>query len=138
METPESVIRFWFEDIDKSLWFKKSPEFDDQIKTRFLETHQNIHAGKTSTWRSTALGRLAEIIVLDQFSRNMFRDKPEAFASDELALKLAEEAVEAKADLELSIEKRGFMYMPFMHSESPQVHQQAMKLFSQPGLEASL
>ncbi len=86
----------------------------------------------------TALGRLSEIILLDQFSRNIYRDKPAAFAQDALALALAQEAIAAGIASELTVDQRSFLYMPFMHSESELIHQQAVKLFSEPGLEASL
>jgi len=80
---------------------------------------------------------LAEIIVLDQFSRNIFRDTPSTFASDELALEAAKEAIEKGYDKELDINYRSFLYMPFMHSESANVHEIAMNLFNQKGLEGS-
>ena len=108
------------------------------VYDRFFETYELICAGKTSSWRSSPEGRLAEIIVLDQFSRNMFRDLPEAFLADGLALKLAEEAVTSGDDQKLSIQKRIFVYMPYMHSEDLKVHQKAVILFSQQGLEKNL
>jgi uncharacterized protein (DUF924 family) len=82
--------------------------------------------------------RLAEIIVLDQFTRNIHRDSAAAFANDALALRLAEEAVAAGADLKLPVEERRFVYMPYMHSESAAVHETAMRLFATPGLETNL
>jgi uncharacterized protein (DUF924 family) len=85
-----------------------------------------------------AEGRLAEIIVLDQFSRNMFRDTPAAFAQDALALVLAQEAVFSGADKLLSETQCSFLYMPFMHSESLVIHELAVELFSKPGLEGNL
>ena len=81
------------------------------------------------TWRETAEGRLAEIIVLDQFSRNLFRDHPASFAQDPLALSLAQEAVRLGLDQQLAPDQRCFMYMPFMHSESKIIHAQALQLF---------
>lgn len=134
----QDVIRFWFEEIDQDLWFKKNEEFDQMIRSRFLDVFYLVKAGKTTHWRTTPEGRLAEILVLDQFSRNMFRGKPECFSGDELALKLAKEAVRVGDDQKLPIQMRSFMYMPYMHSEDPEAHDQAMKLFSQQGLEYNL
>lgn len=85
------------------------------------------------TWRATAEGRLAEIIVLDQFSRNLYRDHAESFAQDALALALAQEAIQLNLDQQLSPEQRSFLYMPFMHSESKIIHIQALQLFEELG-----
>ncbi|MGE3974423.1 MAG: DUF924 family protein [Bdellovibrionales bacterium] len=131
----QDIIQFWFHEIDRKKWFQSSPEFDQQIRDRFLKTFHQVQNGSTSQWRETPEGRLAEIIVLDQFSRNMFRDKPEAFAADPLALELAKAAVTAGDDMKLPVEQRGFLYMPYMHSENADDHIAAMKLFSQKGLE---
>ena len=76
--------------------------------------------------------------MLDQFSRNMFRDTAQAFATDALALVLAQEAVAAAADQQLPVQQRVFFYMPYMHSESLRIHDEALTLFSQPGLESNL
>ena len=86
-------------------------------------------------WRKTPEGRLAEILILDQFSRNMYRDQAESFAYDQIALVLAQEAIVQEADKQLPVEKRCFLYMPFMHSESLLIHKQAVILFDQPGME---
>lgn len=130
------VLEFWFNTVERSDWFKKSDELDARIKTLFQTTHQQIMVGEMAHWRETADGRLAEIIVLDQFSRNMFRGLPESFGSDHLALALAQEAVRSGADQGLDDAKRTFMYMPFMHSESQLIHQHAMELFKDlPALE---
>lgn len=134
----QTVINFWFEEIDRSLWWKKDPRFDESIRDRFLDTHRAAALGETFNWRATAEGRLAEIIVLDQFSRNMFRDTPKAFAYDPIALVLAQEAIANQADEKVPEEQRFFFYMPFMHSESALIHQQAVELFSKPGMENNL
>ena len=89
-------------------------------------------------WRATPEGRLAEIVVLDQFSRNVWRDTPRAFAQDALALALAQELVASGQDRSLPVAQRRFAYMPYMHSESALIHGQAVALFSQPGLEDNL
>jgi uncharacterized protein (DUF924 family) len=135
---PEDVLNFWFNEIDKKLWFEKDEKFDQRIRQKFEKTFEDILSGKMESWSHTPEGRLAEIIVLDQFSRNMFRGTAKSFSGDQLALKLAQAAVKAGDDQKISIERRAFLYMPYMHSEDHKVHEEAMRLFSQPGLEYNL
>ncbi len=135
---PQDITQFWFEEIDKKLWFAKSEEFDQTLRTRFCDLHRKVTQCEMHAWRKTPEGRLAEIIVLDQFSRNIFREKPESFAYDSLALALAQEAVAQGDDQQLPVTWRSFLYMPYMHSESLHIHAEALRLFSQPGLEFSL
>jgi len=130
-----AVIQFWFEEIEPKQRFLKNSEFDQLIRSRFLPLHGRARNCELYTWREQPLDCLAEVIVLDQFSRNIFRDTPEAFAYDSLALTLAQEAVRRKFDNELASEQQGFLYMPFMHSESQEIHEIALFLFDQPGLE---
>lgn len=125
----QEVIEFWFEEVESSRWWQKDPEFDQLVYSRFKDTHLRAVRGELYQWRSNALGRLAEIIVLDQFSRNMFRDTASAFAFDSLALILAQEAVSLGEDMILEPEKRSFLYMPYMHSESLLVHESSLHLF---------
>jgi len=101
MLSPDDVLTFWFEELEPQQQFKKSQSIDEQITTRFLPTWGLIMAGETEHWRDTAQGRLAEIIVLDQFSRNMFRGSAKAFSADTVALVLAQEAVRSGADTKL-------------------------------------
>lgn len=131
----QAVLDFWFEELTPAQWFKKDPELDRTISQRFGALHAQAEWCECYTWRQTAQGRLAEIIVLDQFSRNIYRDDARAFATDALALALAQEAVAAGSGAELAIEQRAFLYMPYMHSESAVIHELAMQLFDQPGLE---
>jgi uncharacterized protein (DUF924 family) len=138
MITPQDILKFWFHELTPDMHFIKSAELDQNIRNRFLEIHTQTLEGRTKDWRKTPEGRLAEIIVLDQFSRNMFRDTALAFAYDSLALDSAQAAVKAGEDQKLPLEQRNFLYMPYMHSESREVHAQAVKLFSQKGLEFSL
>lgn len=134
----QAVLQFWFNELTPAQWFKKDTEMDAAIMARFGELHGHVVQCECYTWRDTPQGRLAEIIVLDQFSRNMYRDNARAFAFDALALALAQEAVAAGADMALTPEERSFLYMPYMHSESKTIHAQAMVLFDQPGLENNL
>ncbi len=135
---PEDVINFWFVEISPEFWFKKDEAFDQRLIQNYSDCYWAASRGELSHWRNSAEGRLAEIIVLDQFARNMFRGQAQAFLYDNLALILAQEAINLKLDEPLIASKKAFMYMPFMHSESPLIHQQAVKLFSQPGLENNL
>ena len=136
--TYQAILDFWFEEITPKHWYIKDAQFDADIALRFSAIHQQANAGELAHWRDCANGCLAEIIVLDQFSRNLGRDTPAAFASDNLALCLAQHAIAKGFDLALEPAKRSFMYMPFMHSESGLIHEQALQLFNQVGLENSL
>lgn len=111
---------------------------DQHIIERFSGVLAKAAACECYEWRTTAHGRLAEIIVLDQFSRNIYREDAKAFANDTLALALAQEAVSSGDDQPLSAVERSFLYMPYMHSESAAIHRIAMQLFDQPGLENNL
>ena len=133
-----AVLDFWFKETDPALWWAKNETFDQLITARFTHLHQQASRCELFAWRSQPKGRLAEILILDQFSRNLFRDSPRAFAQDALALALAQEAIAAGTDQALKPVERSFLYLPFMHSESPLIHQTAVTLYSQPGLAFNL
>lgn len=133
-----AILDFWFKESTPKQWFSRSDDFDRLIATRFRAVHAAAASGELQAWRATADGRLAEIIVLDQFSRNLFRNDPRAFSCDGMALVLAQTAVETGADQTLPPARRAFLYMPYMHSESALIHTRAVRLFSQPGLESNL
>ncbi len=125
----DTVLRFWFQETDARQWFSSDAAFDALVRERFEPLLQQAADGALASWRSTAQGRLAEIIVLDQFSRNIYRDTPQAFAQDAMAVQLAQAAV-AQGALEVLTEvERNFLLMPFMHSESRAVHLLAEPLF---------
>ena len=132
------VLEFWFNELEPKQWFVKDRDLDAMIEARFSLLVEQARAGELFSWRVTPQGRLAEIILIDQFSRNIFRDKPESFSADPVALVLAQEAIGAGADQRLDVQERAFLYMPFMHSESQAIHEQAVVLFDQPGLEYNL
>lgn len=132
-----TVMEFWFDTLTSSQWFTKDEAQDVLITQRFGWLLEAAVAGELWTWRRTPQGRLAEILVLDQFSRNIHRDHAKAFAQDPQALALAQEAVAAGADGHLDARQRAFLYMPYMHSESLRIHEEALRLFDQPGLEGS-
>ena len=132
---PQDVLHFWFDEATPEQLFRKDAGFDAEIRRRFGATQRMAARGELATWRDVPAGRLAEIIVLDQFSRNLFRDDARAFATDGMALVLAQEAIRAGADVGMPAPRRAFLYMPFMHSESRAIHVEAERLFRQPGLE---
>ncbi len=134
----ETVLRFWFDELEPAQWFRKDPALDAAIGERFGALLEAAGRGELWAWRETPRGRLAEVIVLDQFSRNIHRDSPLAFARDPLALVLAQEAVASGGDRALEVMQRAFLYMPWMHSESLAIHEVALELFDQPGLEEQL
>ena len=132
------VLNFWFYELTAKQHFAKDAALDTDITTRFGATLQAAARCELFAWRVTPQGRLAEIIVLDQFSRNVYRDTPASFAQDPLALALAQELVASGQDKPLTVKQRHFAYMPYMHSESASIHAQAVQLFAQPGLEDAL
>ncbi|UTW57281.1 DUF924 domain-containing protein [Kordiimonas sp. SCSIO 12603] len=134
----EDVLYFWFTENGPKQWWQKSEAFDAIIRRKFIDTYELAILGGLSEWRETDRGRLAEIIVIDQFARNMFRDTPRAFIADPIALVLSQEAVLRGVGEGWSAEMKQFLYMPYMHSEEPKIHEEAVELFSAPGLEDNL
>ena len=125
----DEVLDFWFVETEPASWWAADPAFDERIRGRFESLHARAALGELSAWRATPQGRLAEIIVLDQFSRNLFRGSARAFAQDLAALVLAQEAVAAGAHRRLEPTQRTFLLLPYMHSESREVHAVAEPLF---------
>ena len=132
-----SIMQFWFQEITPAQWWKVDPAFDSLIAERFGDIHAQAIRAELFTWRATPQGRLAEIIVLDQFSRNIHRGTPGAFAADPLALALAQEALSSRADTDLTQDECVFLYMPYMHSESKQIHVIAETLFKENAPESN-
>ena len=133
----QEILKFWFEELEPKQWWVKDLELDQLIIARFSEIHDRASRCELSGWRKDASGRLAEIIVLDQFSRNMFRGSPLSFAYDALALALSQEAISSGTDQRLTPVERNFIYMPFMHSESLQIHEDAVELFRSNGQQGN-
>ena len=140
----EHVLSFWFGDPDAAggmadqnrRWWRKDPAFDAEIRERFAADHAAIEADQCEAWLEDPRGLLAYVIVLDQFSRNMFRDTPAMFASDARALAAAKRGVAAGMDAALSREMRAFLYMPFMHSESLADQDTCVELFARAAADA--
>ncbi len=135
----EEVLGFWFGELDqegragaevKARWWRKDPAFDQLIRDRFGALHEAVSAGKRDAWLATPRGRLAFIIVLDQFSRNMFRGSGRMHDGDALAAEVAAEGVALGIDRQLAHDERGLFYMPFMHSESLADQDRCVELFS--------
>jgi uncharacterized protein (DUF924 family) len=134
----EEVLEFWFQTLIPEQWWSKDDALDRQVRERFSELNRKAAQCELYFWRKSAEGRLAEIIVLDQFSRNLFRNQARAFSQDGQALVLAQEAVKAGTPEQLTKEQKSVLYLPYMHSESAEIHKIAVQLYSEPGLEESL
>ncbi len=135
---PQEVLDFWFNEIEPASWWVKNSVFDDLITEKFLKFHAAAQQCELFNWRKSAQGRLAEIIILDQFSRNIYRDTAKAFSCDGIALALAQEAIAIGADKSLEPVQRSFLYMPFMHSESLSIHREAVTLFTSNGIVSNV
>lgn len=129
----DQVLDFWFVETAPAQWWKVDPAFDAKIAERFSAIHATAVAGELYGCRVQPRGRLAEILVLDQFSRNLYRGQARAFAADPMALALAQEAVAGAHDVSLSLDERVFLYLPYMHSESRLIHVEAERLFASLG-----
>lgn len=127
--TPQEVFDFWFVECGRDQWFVASPDLDRDIRKRFRDTHLALSRDVTEEWRSTPENRIAAVIVLDQFPRNIYRATPLAFATDGLALREAKLALEAGADRQVSAECRTFFYLPFEHCEDLDEQDRAVALF---------
>jgi uncharacterized protein (DUF924 family) len=135
----EEVLAFWFEELKgEEDWFNASAELDARIRERFADVHRAVAAGEYWRERTNARAYLAEVLVLDQFSRQMFRGQAAAFAWDGQALVLAQHAIAASYETTLSQHERLFLFLPFMHSESRAIHEDAVPLFESLGHEESL
>ncbi len=133
-----AVLNFWFEEIKPAQWWSAEIALDETVRDRFAAVHLAATSCELSSWRLTPAGRLAEVIVLDQFSRNMHRGSALAYAADAIALVLAQEAVASRHDQALTPDQRLFFYIPYMHSESAVVHETAVPLFQALGLQSNL
>jgi uncharacterized protein (DUF924 family) len=127
------VLKFWFEQTEPDQWFKKNPAFDASIRERFLSLHEVLVSCENHGLLADAQTALAAVIVLDQMSRNMFRDTPRAFATDPLALWVAEAAIARGFDAGLTKDQRMFLYLPFEHSEDRQSQARGVALMASLG-----
>lgn len=133
----QQILNFWFKELQAHQWWKKDEALDMLIKEKFLNIHTQAINGELWNWRTTAEGSLAEIIIIDQFSRNIYRNQPEAFLYDGMALILAQNAIFRQLDKQLIPLQRSFLYLPYMHSESIKIHGEAVGLYKSLGLESN-
>jgi uncharacterized protein (DUF924 family) len=128
----EEVLHYWFEELTEDHWFEVSREIDDQIRDRFLALHEQLAASQVSTMTGPRAA-LATVIVLDQFSRNLFRGTPRAYAADALARRLASIALSEGYDRDMAAAQKQFLYLPFQHSEDPKDQVRSLALFEKLG-----
>jgi uncharacterized protein (DUF924 family) len=128
----EQVTRYWFEELRPDAWFRKDPRVDAEIRERFAALHDEVAQLRPEQLTSPR-ACLAAVLVLDQFSRNMFRGSPRSFATDPLALSIAEHAISSGLDRQLDRQQRWFLYMPFQHCEDRVVQQRSVELFTELG-----
>ncbi|MBB4067186.1 DUF924 family protein [Gellertiella hungarica] len=126
---PEDVLDYWFGRLSFEQWFRSTPDMDMEIAARFRDLHLSLARRCDGRWREEAAAMLAAVIVFDQFPRNIYRGTPLAFATDCLALALAEEAVERQLDHAVPREHRAFFYLPFEHSEDLRNQDRSVSLF---------
>lgn len=131
----EDILYFWFEPEHAELHFAESDEFDREISDKFLETWNRASEGLLVDWRNSVHGRLAEIIVLDQFSRNIWRDDIKTYSQDKMAIALAQELLIHPDYNKLTKDQKRFVLLPFMHSESLELHDWANKYYEDLGDE---
>ena len=129
MAEKEEILNFWFKECKPEQWFKKNEDFDQMIENRFSSAIENAIAGKLDSWEESETGCLALIILLDQFTRNVFRDTPRAFAGDKRALVLSQLCCDKDYLTNPDVQRRHFMLMPMMHSENLTVQDAALPLF---------
>lgn len=123
------ILHYWFEELEPQQWFQSTEQVDNTIRDRFHVVHDMAKDGLSNHWADDADGALALIIVLDQFPRHMYRGTPAAFATDDKALLVAKQAVNKGFDQILEPVKRGFLYLPFQHSEKLADQERSVELF---------
>ncbi|MCB0308735.1 MAG: DUF924 domain-containing protein [Bdellovibrionales bacterium] len=138
LKTPKDVLEFWFGQLDENhfsepelrkTWWESNLKFDNQVRLRFFSTHQAITESFPQDWLENPKGQLAYIIVLDQFSRNMYRGTPNMYSFDSLALSQAKRSIQKGVDVHFKGDPRSFFYLPFMHSEELSDQEKCVELF---------
>ena len=137
----QEILAFWFGPAPhaaRDVWFRKDAAFDATIRARFRDTTEAALGGAYRDWTATPRGTLARVLLLDQFTRNMFRDTPRAFAGDPDALAMAAAAVDAGHDRALDPHERWFLYLPFEHAEDLAAQERSIALCTRLRDEAGL
>jgi uncharacterized protein (DUF924 family) len=129
-DTQSEILKFWFEETEPEQWFQKNSDFDAAIRNRFDNDYAMAMDGIYDGWMDTPKGCLALIILLDQFPRNMFRDRLQMFASDGKALSIAKHAVAKGFDKDMTLHEKVFTYLPFEHSENLDDQIKSLELFA--------
>src|SRR5687767_3405239 len=139
MNEIDTILQFWFGGLDargcadaehSARWWKKDEAFDARLRAQFADLHAAVARGEREAWRDSDRGCLGYVVVLDQFSRNMFRGSRQAFAQDPAALRAALAALDSGVDRRLGYDPRTFIYMPLMHSEDLVAQDRCVALFA--------
>jgi uncharacterized protein (DUF924 family) len=132
---PEGLLAFWFDDETRARWFDSTPAFDDLLCERYLTTWEAARDGALDLWAETPRGALALVIVLDQLPLNMFRGRPTCFETEAASRRVADAAIARGFDTLLTDEEKAFLYLPFMHGESPEDQERSVVLYREAGLD---
>lgn len=135
---PEELVEFWFSPEARRRWFDSTPEFDAQLRERFLGDWEAARDGLHAHWEQSAIGALALVILLDQIPLNIFRDSARRYSTAESARETADRAISRGFDQSLSDEQKSFLYLPFMHSEGLEDQERSVALYRAAGLQESL
>jgi uncharacterized protein (DUF924 family) len=138
MTETDDILAFWFDEVGPDRWWVKSEETDAAIQARFADLREEWRARTADSFLGSAREALAGVILFDQFSRNLFRDSAEAFATDTLALAIAKGAIENGLDETMTDDERSFLYMPFQHSEDLDDQQRSLLLFTSLGIQNAI
>lgn len=136
--TPQEVLDFWFSAVAAKRWFRSTPAFDAEIRSRFEPLWQAARDGQLSGWEDTPEGALALVIVLDQLPLNMYRDQPAGYVTEAASREVAARAIARGFDAALEDRQKAFLYLPFMHSEDPADQERSVALFERAGLSDNL
>jgi len=129
----QDILQFWFGPLPRAarnVWFRKDPAFDATIRERFGAAIETALGGGYGDWTATPLGALARVLLLDQFTRNVFRETPRAFAGDADALATSRQAIDRQLDRALDLYERWFLYMPFQHAEDRASQDRSVEIFA--------
>jgi len=137
-ESPQRMVKFWFSDAVRPLWFKSTPSFDKQLREQFESLWQQAAQGQLDSWAENAEGALALVILLDQIPLNIFRGEARSFSTESKARDIAGYAIDKRWDVTLPDEQKAFLYMPFMHSESLADQDRSVALYEASGLNDNL
>lgn len=131
----QALVDFWFSETASQYWFKSTEAFDRQLRDDYAGLWQQAKDGQLDSWEAQPMGCLALVILLDQLPLNMFRGTAKSFSTEAQSRQVAALAIDRGFDVDMDSKQKGFLYMPFMHSEDMQDQERSVDLFEQPGLE---